>query len=794
MAAVTSRKNVSYMRQPKKEGPDKTLRTIRMHHIHAQTTTSMLCAAVAIVVLFLAATHTAQAQTVSTIYTFVGGSSSSVNPYGAIAQGRDGDYYGMTVPGVIYKVSASGTFTILYTLSGTDGQLCNGLVLGTDGNFYGTCFLGGDNGNSTGTFFQVTPTGTYKVLHFFDGTHGTSTDGCNPVALPVQASDGNFYGTAQGCGADNGGMAYKISMAGAFTAIHAFNGGATDAQNPQGTLIQGTDGNLWGTSYLGGQTGSGTVYKMTLSGTVTVLYQFAGCSTATNGCNPTAGLVQGPDGNYYGVATGGGTSNQGVVFKITPAGVYTVLHNFNRTVDNGASPQMPLALGTDGNFYGVGSDCAGGGCSQADLFEITSKGVFTDLYNFPILGGNNNSVPLSPLLLSTNGTFYSTTEEGGPGIGTVYSRVDGQSAFVTLVLTSGKVGSPIGILGQGFTSSSVVKFNGVAATKVTLSGTTFLTATVPAGATDGFVTVTTGATTLTSRQKFTVHNSWAAGKAIPTAVAGAASGFIGGKIFVVSGIAAQGGAPVSNTQVYNPTTNTWTAGAAIPTPVFAPASAVVSGSLYVIGGYEGASQTPTNLVQIYSPSKNAWTTGASMPTSRGSAAAAVAANAIYVVGGNGSTLRLTAVEKYVPSTNTWAEEAPLLVGKSEPSVALLGSSIVASDGYTTSGDTGDNESYAVSANTWKSLAADPTPRNASCFGAVSGQLLIAGGFNNSSPPATSSVNEVFNAAANKWTTLSPMPAAAVWQASALANGQLFCIGGQSSFQGPVVANVQIYQP
>lgn len=772
----------------------KILRT-QPRNAKTQNTKAVLCTAIAIVVLLLAASRNAPAQTVTTIYNFVGGSSSTVQPFGAIAQGRDGDYYGLTVPGVIYKVSASGTFAILYTLSGTDGQACNGLVLGADGNFYGTCFLGGDNGNSTGTFFQVTPTGTYKVLHFFDGTHGTTTDGCNPIGLPVQASDGNFYGTAEGCGAVNGGMAYKITTAGVFTAIHAFNGGATDAQNPQGTLIQGTDGNLWGTSYLGGQTGSGTVFKMTTSGTVTVLYQFAGCSTTTNGCNPTAGLVQGTDGNYYGAATGGGTSNQGVVFKITPAGVYTVLHNFNRTVDNGAFPQLPLALGTDGNFYGVGTDCAGGGCGQADIFQITPKGIFTDLYDFTNFGGNNNSLPLSPLLLATNGTFYSTTEFAGTSnAGSFYSLVDGQTPFISLVTTSGRVGSQVGILGQGFSSSSVVKFNGVAATKVTLTGTTFLTATVPTGATDGNVTVTTGTTTLTSRQKFTVHNSWSSGKATPTAVAGAASGFISGRIVVAGGFAAQGGAPVSNTQVYNPTTNTWTAGAAVPTPVFAPASAVVGTSLYVIGGYEGISQTPTNLVQIYTPSTNTWTTGTSMPTSRGSAAAAVDAGAIYVIGGNGSTNRLTTAEKYVPSTNSWTTEAPLLVGKSEPSAAFVGSSILASDGYTTSADTGDNEGYTVSTNTWKSLTADPSPRNASCSGVASGQIVIAGGLNNSTPPGTSTVNEAYSATTNKWTTLLPMPTAAVWQASAVGNGQLYCIGGQASFQGPVVSNVLIYQP
>lgn len=221
----------------------------------------------------------------------------------------------------------------------------------------------------------------------------------------------------------------------------------------------------------------------------------------------------------------------------------------------------------------------------------------------------------------------------------------------------------------------------------------------------------------------------------------------------------------------------------------------MSGLLYVIGGYEGSSQTPTNLVQIYNPATNKWTTGKAMPTARGSIAAAVDGNAIFVIGGNGSTLRLANVEKYVPSTNSWTEEAPLLVGKSEPSTTLLGSTIVAAGGYTTSGDTGDNESYNVSTNKWSALTADPTPRNASCYGALSGQLYVAGGVDaNPATTRTVNVNESFTVTTNKWTTQLPMPTAALWQASGIANGQLFCIGGQSSFQGAVIGNVQIYQP
>ena len=202
-----------------------------------------------------------------------------------------------------------------------------------------------------------------------------------------------------------------------------------------------------------------------------------------------------------------------------------------------------------------------------------------------------------------------------------------------------------------------------------------------------------------------------------------------------------------------------------------------------------------NLVQIYNPKTNAWTAGAAMPTARGSVAAAVDGTSIYVIGGNGSTNRLTAVEKYVPSTNTWTEEAPLLTGVSEVSAGLLGSTIVAAGGYTTTGDLGTTEGYSVSKNTWSALTSDPNARNASCFGAISGLLYVAGGiYANPSMTETLTVNESFSATSNKWTTLAPMPTAALWQGSAVDNGVLYCIGGQSSYQGSVIDNVQIYQP
>jgi uncharacterized repeat protein (TIGR03803 family) len=755
----------------------------------------------------------AQAQTPTTVYGFPG-TPGPVNPnIEALTQGRDGELYltaaggdgkalncTVTYCGAAFKITPAGAVSDLFDFSNNNCTvvLCGydaygGLTLGTDGNFYGAFYEGGNTG-TLGAVFKLTPAGVLTLLHSFTGV----SDGSHPYGAPIEGTNGIFYGTTTS--ASNNSTAYSVTSAGVFKTLHTFTG--TDGQNVYAPLVQGTDGNFYGDSAAGGKSNDGVIFKMTPSGTVTVLHNFAG----TDGSEDYYPLIQASDGNFYGTSYAGGTDSAGVVFKITPSGTYTVLHNINGTTD-GNGPAFGLVQATNGKLYGVTSDIEIG--LNGTIFSITTSGTFTTLYSFT--GGKDGGDPLSPLVQHTDGLLYGTTNVGGDtncfsvvnisgepvevaGCGELYSLNIGAKPFLNLSTTSGRVGSTVGIFGQEFSSSSVAKFNGVTATKITLAGTTYITATVPAGATDGKITVTTGTTTLTSTKTFIVHNSWSSGKAVPVAVAAAATGFINGKIFVAGGFEVNDAAPVSNNQVYNPATNTWTTAAAMPTPVLGGTSAVVNGLLYVIGGYEGSSQTPTNVVQIYNPSTNKWTTGKAMPTARGSIAAAVDGDAIYVVGGNGTTLRLDTVEKYVPSTNTWTEEAPLLKGKSEPAAGLVGSTIVAADGYTTSGDTGDNEGYNVSTNKWSALTADPTPRNASCFGSVSGQLYVAGGINNANPQVVTTTNESFSVTTNKWTTQAAMPTAALWQGSAVGNGQLYCVGGQATRQEAVISNVQIYQP
>jgi len=252
------------------------------------------------------------------------------------------------------------------------------------------------------------------------------------------------------------------------------------------------------------------------------------------------------------------------------------------------------------------------------------------------------------------------------GAGTFYSLTKGQNAFIQLQETNGRVGSKIGILGQGFSASSVVKFNGVTATTVTRTGTTFLLATVPAGATDGNVTVTTGTTTLTSSKKFIVHNSWGTGTPMPVAAVAACSAVLNGQIYVVGGYNASAQTAV---QIYNSTTNKWTTGTALATGLSNQACAVVNGLVYEFGGTNNVGASQTNAVLVYNPATKTWLSKSAMPTARQDIVAVGANNLVFVIGGyNGN--RLSTVEAYNPATDSWSTETPLLVESSASSAGL----------------------------------------------------------------------------------------------------------------------------
>jgi uncharacterized repeat protein (TIGR03803 family) len=721
---------------------------------------------------------------------------------GLIAQGRDGNLYSTTPTalggsfGAVFNVTPSGTLATLTNTFGTGSAPQGGLVLGTDGNFYGTTYdcapigAGGD-----GTAFQFNPTtDAVKTIYSFTG----GTDGKCPAAPPVFDNAGNLYGTTTSSNtAGVAGSTYKLAAnTFKFSLLHDF--GTTNGSSPAAPLVQGTAGgntSFYGSTQFGGSTGlnDGIIYSQAPSAVFNVLFTFSG----TNGQDPVAQMVQGSDGNFYGTTVTGGSSSLGVIFRITPAGNFTVLHNFAGTTD-GAFPYGGLVQASDGNFYGTTSQATStSGCGT--IYRLTLSGAFSTLFTFPS-NGSQGCNPQVSLVQHTNGLLYGDTHTGGStiggactsGCGTFFSYGLGLPPFITLMTTSGKVGTPVEILGQGFSSgSSTVSFNGVPATVLPGTTSTFIQAQVPAGAGTGFVTVTTGGTTLTSLVKFVVHDSWSSGAPIPVPVSAPAAAYMNGLIYVVGGIQTTGGAPVNNNQVYNPTTNTWSTAAPITTPVYGASAAVLGNNLIVFGGLETSSGTATNLVQEYNSRSNSWSTLAAMPTARGYAAAVTNGNMMYVIGGNGGSGPLNTVEQYVLSTNTWSELATLPIAKSGLSAGLLTATVAATDGTTSSGVTGDNEGYNPPTNAWKSLAADPTPRSNSCFGQIGG-LLLAGGINGSN--STIGLNESYSVSTNQWTTLSPMPTPAMWQGSAAGGGIMYCIGGQTSPTGAAISNVQIYQP
>jgi uncharacterized repeat protein (TIGR03803 family) len=335
------------------------------------------------------------------------------NPKASLIRGSDGNFYGTTYTGgvdnqsggdsgTIFKVTESGLETILYNFLGNgngsnDGANPAANLILESGNFYGTTFAGGNNNN--GTVFTITPSGNETILYRFSGGH----DGSGPEAALTLGNDGSFYGTTYSGGMYSHGTIFKLTLPGIESVVYSFGSNSGDGANPEASLLLSSDGNFYGTTYSGGSNNYGTVFKLTPSGTETILHSF---SSGNDGANPQAALILGTDGNFYGTTTMGGTYNQGTVFKITPSGTETIIYNFGN-LDDGANPVASLSLGNDGNFYGTTYN--GGIFGYGTLFSLTSTGNETILYNF--LNGSDGANPAAGLLLD-NGFFYGTTYSG----------------------------------------------------------------------------------------------------------------------------------------------------------------------------------------------------------------------------------------------------------------------------------------------------------------------------------------------------------------------------------------------
>ncbi len=458
----------------------------------------VLCAATAIV---------SPAQTFRTLKNFNG--TNGGEPIGALVQGLDGSFYGTTSGGgaygygTVFKITRGGMLMTLYSFCAqtdaygncTDGPFPNGLVQATDGNFFGT---------TTFSLFKVTPQGTLTTLRSLC-PQGYCWDVYSDNGLS-QGIDGNFYGATTGvagggslymCLVYGCGSLFGISPNGTGTGpAYQFEGGA-DGANPYG-LVQGTDGNLYGTTGSGGaycpSYGCGTVFKITPGNRLTTLYNFScGLTNCVDGARAAGTLVQGADGNFYGTTASGGDMTCensvlpygcGTVFKITPGGALTTLHIFHGL--DGAQPGwLRLVQATDGFFYGTTPN--GGAYGRGTVFRITLGGQLTTLYSFD---GADGATPKAGLVQATNGTFYGTTSGGGAyGGGTIFSLCVGLGWFTEALPSYGKVGDTIKILGTNLTGATHVRFAGNAA-RFTVVSPTEIDAIVPHFVTTGYVKVT----------------------------------------------------------------------------------------------------------------------------------------------------------------------------------------------------------------------------------------------------------------------------------------------------------------
>ena len=443
----------------------------------------------------------ASAQTYTEIVSFNG--NSAAGPKTPLTQGLDGNLYGTTYYGgtgtcfdeegvgcgVLFMI-VNGKLRIVYNFQpGAVSYLENSLLLAGDGNFYGT--------TSGGTIFKITPTGTLSTLYQLNG----SPEGADPEGGLIQAADGNFYGTTASGGATSAfcpsgcGTVFKLTPKGVLTTLYSFcpQNYCPDGEYPAGSLVQGPDGNFYGTTTGGGLYKKGTIFRVSSQGVFKLLYTFLG-----NVYNVSPGLILGTDGNFYGTTYSYG-------YQITRSGVFTELGSLG---DNGYAPHSVIQ-GNDGNLYGAAF--GGGNYGLGVIFEMPTFGTSeTTLFSFSGYP-SNGSYPFAGLVQATNGTFYGTTFSGGSsscnfysaGCGTVFSYDAGLAPFVAFVRGMAKVGQTFIVLGQGLTGATSVTLNGIPATFTVKSDTAMLV-TVPAGATSGYVTVTTASGALTSNAVFYV--------------------------------------------------------------------------------------------------------------------------------------------------------------------------------------------------------------------------------------------------------------------------------------------------
>ena len=397
---------------------------------------------VLLLVLITATAIVSQAQTFTSLFQFDYTNGGFPQPT-ALVQGADGNFYGTTFVGgtyhlgTIFKITPAGVHTLLASFDGPKGvHPYAGLVQGSDGNFYGTSGGFGfstPNHNpvfSAGNVYEITPQGVLRTVYSFCA-NTSCIDGSEPHGALLQASDGNFYGTTSLGGAHTYGTVFEVTSTGTLTSLYSFCSLANcaDGSHPYAGLMQGLDGDFYGTTYDGGAHGGGSVFKITAAGGLTTLYSFCSLAACADGSHPYGSVVQGADGNFYGTTYTGGATNQGTVFRLTGEGVLTTLFSFTGT--SGANPYAGLVLGTDNNSYGTTQN--GGADNRGTIFEITATGTFTKLYDFCSQAECfDGAYPRGGLVQGSDGTFYGTTQNGGINAGCLLCGDNGEGTIFSL--------------------------------------------------------------------------------------------------------------------------------------------------------------------------------------------------------------------------------------------------------------------------------------------------------------------------------------------------------------------------
>lgn len=367
-----------------------------------------------ILLTLVVAAPLAPAQTFSVVATFTD-ISQGLQPLGPLAIDAAGNLYGTAFLGgnsssygTVFKVDTSGHLSVLHAFTGTpDGWWpAGGVVVDKRGtHIFGATTRGGRTasfcGGQCGTIFKVDQTGKETVIYRFGRMH--ELFGFFPQFGPIIGPDGALYGTATFGNPNDTGVVFRLAK-GVYTVLHSFgpNNAGPDGAYPQGPLLLDSAGNLYGTTGFGGASGNGTVFKIDPAGNETVLYSFTG---GADGMQPWNNLVRDPGGNLYGTTFSSQfPGGNGVIFKLDPNGILTVLYTFAGGADGGRAGG--IVRDAAGNIYGTTGFLGTGGT----LFKLDTTGKKTVLHTFS--GGADGAGP-GPLSMDTAGNIYGAATGGG---------------------------------------------------------------------------------------------------------------------------------------------------------------------------------------------------------------------------------------------------------------------------------------------------------------------------------------------------------------------------------------------